>query len=802
MRLEALTIRNFRVLKQAQLSFSDQVMGIIGPNGAGKSSIVEAIAWALYGNKVARSGKDEIRSIYASAGEECRVDLGFELNREHYQLTRRLIGRQDRMEVTLSRNGRPESAGTTETERYVANLLGLDWRGFLTSFLARQQELNALADLAPVQRRQHLAGMLGIDRLDLALRRVKDERRLLQQAAITYEQQHQHWELVNQKLVELREHMRHVERQQDSLLGAQRTATETYEKIADQHREHEALKVTCSQLQARLDSVASTLELVEQQLEDLCSQEQRLSDASAEFEQLQDQTSKLADLKAELAGVEKANLELAQLRDLKQQAAEIDRQLAEMGETIVERQAEAEAVKRQLEEIPDDAANQFDRTKVQLEQARADWTETKADQRANQVAVATLSEQMTSIDQVGPDAICERCRRPFGDDLEEIREHLSSELEMLTKADSELDEALEGLRLEGDRFKSEVTRLENLIQIGREAQVRDQTLRREIETALVGQKRLTDQKTSLTDRMARLGSMEFDSERLKYLKEETERLEQIAVRVSELRGELGRLPEVQAGLSKARDQVTRLKTEATDLERQLADLGYDATAAAKVAAEFESLQKQFDEARQAALEGAKEVEIAQREITAREEELTRLTEAGLRLEECRIDQFYAEKLVSLFTDFRKYTISRIRPRLAEHSSQLISEMSDGRYSMVELDEDYNLQIMDSGQYFGVDRFSGGEKDLASLCLRLAISLALTESAGMERSFVILDEVFGSQDTSRRELIFQSLANLKERFPQIILVTHLEELKNQVEALIELIPQPGGWSEVRLNGETT
>ena len=109
MRLETLTIINFRVLKEAHLSFSDQVIGIIGPNGAGKSSIVEAISWALYGTKVARSGKDEIRSTYAAAGEECRVDLGFELNGEHYLLTRRLIGRQDRIEVTLSRNGRPLS---------------------------------------------------------------------------------------------------------------------------------------------------------------------------------------------------------------------------------------------------------------------------------------------------------------------------------------------------------------------------------------------------------------------------------------------------------------------------------------------------------------------------------------------------------------------------------------------------------------------------------------------------------------------------------------------------------------------
>ena len=129
----------------------------------------------------------------------------------------------------------------------------------------------------------------------------------------------------------------------------------------------------------------------------------------------------------------------------------------------------------------------------------------------------------------------------------------------------------------------------------------------------------------------------------------------------------------------------------------------------------------------------------------------------------------------------------------------MAEMTGGKYSLVELDEDYNLQVMDNGAFFGIDRFSGGEKDLASLCLRLAISLALTESAGLDRSFIILDEVFGSQDTGRRELIFEALANLKPRFPQMILITHLEELKHKVETIVEVAPQPGGWSEVRVNG---
>jgi len=126
-------------------------------------------------------------------------------------------------------------------------------------------------------------------------------------------------------------------------------------------------------------------------------------------------------------------------------------------------------------------------------------------------------------------------------------------------------------------------------------------------------------------------------------------------------------------------------------------------------------------------------------------------------------------------------------------------MTDGKYSLVELDDNYDLRVMDGGQFFGVERFSGGEKDLANLCLRLAISLALTDSAGLSRSFVILDEVFGSQDSERKDLIIKALGNLKNRFPQILLITHIEDIRDQVEELVEVRPTGRGYSEVRVDG---
>jgi len=293
----------------------------------------------------------------------------------------------------------------------------------------------------------------------------------------------------------------------------------------------------------------------------------------------------------------------------------------------------------------------------------------------------------------------------------------------------------------------------------------------------------------------------FDSKRLEEVSQEVAHLEIMHSQAEQLKGRLRELPATRLNIDKAEKQLASVRAEIEQLEKERQALGFDKAAFEKISAEFNNQQQQLQELKDDLLKTTSELKLLENEQKLKREELAHLESVAEELDEYRSKQYYAEKLTSLFADFRKYTISYIRPRLAHLSSQIMSDMSGGRYSLVELDADYNLQILDQGQYYGIERFSGGEKDLASLCLRLAISLALTESAGLDQSFIILDEVFGSQDSERRELIFQALAGLKERFPQMILITHLEELKQKVETLVEVIPTPGGWSEVRVDGKS-
>ena len=105
-------------------------------------------------------------------------------------------------------------------------------------------------------------------------------------------------------------------------------------------------------------------------------------------------------------------------------------------------------------------------------------------------------------------------------------------------------------------------------------------------------------------------------------------------------------------------------------------------------------------------------------------------------------------------------------------------MTDGRYNTLKIDDGYKAIIVDDGEEKPV--ISGGEDDIVNLALRLAVSQMIADRAGQSFSLLVLDEVFGSLDDTRRDNVVALLQNLKNRFEQIILITHVESIHDAVD----------------------
>src|SRR4029077_10607229 len=90
MQLLRLRLVNFRQHADTELEFGPGIKGIVGPNGSGKTTILEGIAWAIYGTQAVRGDKDSIRRLGAAGRAGVEVDLEFRLGAHEYRVKRGL----------------------------------------------------------------------------------------------------------------------------------------------------------------------------------------------------------------------------------------------------------------------------------------------------------------------------------------------------------------------------------------------------------------------------------------------------------------------------------------------------------------------------------------------------------------------------------------------------------------------------------------------------------------------------------------------------------------------------------------
>ncbi|MFA7067790.1 MAG: SMC family ATPase [Acidaminococcaceae bacterium] len=157
---------------------------------------------------------------------------------------------------------------------------------------------------------------------------------------------------------------------------------------------------------------------------------------------------------------------------------------------------------------------------------------------------------------------------------------------------------------------------------------------------------------------------------------------------------------------------------------------------------------------------------------------------------------------ALNLSFSAYVLQAILDDVLSAANLRLHKMSRGRYSLHRTDtildgrrkNGLNMEIMDSftGMARPVQTLSGGEMFLASLSLALGLSDVIQSYAGGVRlDTILVDEGFGSLDEEALDMAIRTLTELQKGGRLVGIISHVAELQERIPTRLEVTPGQQG-----------
>ena len=499
---------------------------------------------------------------------------------------------------------------------------------------------------------------------------------------------------------------------------------------------YEASLGTKEEIEQRLEAETSDLAAIRERHGEA---QKTLQKSESDFAAVREKMGKLEELRArflrERESTQSAAVRLEErgrrLRDVTSTISLAEEELAKVLKPLSASRSLDEAIAQAKRQV----ATERERLAAKLEEARAvelTWREAvskaAAERDIAKTQYTTLEKRVAKVGELEGGSDCPTCGQSLGESFEQVRKHFQGEQRTLAAKVRDLERAYKGIQAEP----------ESVAKIGAERIEIDQKLK-QAEAKL----------------------------------QELQLCVQLQAKIESLRKEL----EVVQGEIKLAEDHKRLATE------RMADLRFSEEDYNREKGAFDASQRLVEVARlqRVRLEG--EVNTKEALVERTRAEIQKFTERQIEVERLRRDVRLCDECDRMVTEFRKYVNSSIRPRMAELASEYLADLTDGRYTAVELAEDFTPTVVEDGEAKSV--ISGGEEDILNLCMRISLSHMLAERAGQHFSLLILDEVFGSLDEGRRSNVLALLEKLRNRFEQIVIITHLDDIKDGVQHLIQV-----------------
>jgi exonuclease SbcC len=848
---QKLVLTDFMCYRQAELNFAGiHVACLAGVNGAGKSALLDAVTWALWGKARARRDDELIRL----GEDEVSVELTFGLGEQAYRVLRqRKAGKRGNSLLDFqiqessspmrgTEGGKPwrsiAESTIRDTQAKIEHVLRLDYDTFVNSAFLRQGHADEFTVKTPAERKRVLGDILGLDRWAEYEERTKARLRTVESEVRVVELR---LEEIEAELARRPEY--------EAELGAAKKAVEelsaALEKAQAAYQQVETARTELRHAESQIAELGERVAQAERELTELAEERAEGEGRLAEYDAL---LSRAREIKAGYTAYQQAveqeralGAKLHQSVELNERRAALEAQLAEARYAV---ETEREVIARRIPELearlPDEAlVAEYEEAQAQLthlrqlsegrEAARDDLAHIAEEQAALQVRneslrveMDALKEKIAQLEQAG--AECPLCTQPL---TEEHRVQLLSQFqaEGRDKGDTfrENQATAKALAEQARALERQIDESGALLNELPALQRQEATLTERVEQGLQAKEDLESDRAELAALEKRLADRDYgheaqtemaqvlaQAEALGYDAAAYEAARQAVTDGQPFAEQKVRLDAAQAGKKDEQAALKRLEKTEKRLDKQIED----------DQARCRELEKTAEEL-QVRLKDAQAVEAELRRVRGEEAAARqRLGAAQQSLEACkslerqrddkrrRRDELAEEQ--SIYDELRMafgvkgvpaMIIEAAVPEIEVEANRLLARMTGGRMHVRfdtqretqagEVRETLEIRIADELGTREYSLYSGGEAFRVNFAIRIALSRLLARRAGAQLQTLVIDEGFGTQDAQGRERLVEAINAIQDDFVRVLVITHIDELKDAFPVRIEVTKTPDG-----------
>ena len=842
-----LTLQNFLCYRDDNhtLDLSGiRVACLCGNNGHGKSALLDSITWSLWG-KARGSGHADLIHYGRS---DMWVELEFLAADAHYRVTRRYrspSGSDLQLQLKGPAGFHPITGNSIrESQAKINSIIGMDYDTFINSAFLIQGRADEFTNKTPAERKEVLGKIIGLDRFNELQRRSRDRARERRERGNFLEGE---IEYKRQETAAKPEHQKDL----DDVLGSVRSLSEKLEqknmeaqKLRQEILSLERRTAEAEEIQRRIPQMEGEISQYEadarqrsiriQGYQDLIDRQSAIEEGFTRYQHSLEESERLNDARArfdELTGYAnllqqgiaqtKARLEeqrLSQKRRLESDLEPVVRKASALEEQLVQSAARIAALdgeekalsekKDKLQELSGAEATLRDNQQRLLSEGKEVRGKLDLLDSSHKDTRCPLCDTSLGLDG------CLRLEQSYKEAIKEKRSEYRENETVLSKVEAErsrLERQLQSdestLRRSQREAQRHITIVERQLEDSRRAREEAAKVRQELkqlESTIRNNQFAVVEQAELKTRKAALESLDYSPDRHTELSRRLQELQKYQLLNQQLSEARRSLPQEQEGLAQVRQAVQERGERLSQMGESLSTMDSDQVRLAEVSqqlsrlsADIAGLESRHNNllARRGQLQGSlQRIEELEGQVDRQTRELRRLREEQAIYEELRV-AFGSEGVQALLID-------TILPQIEAEANGLLARMTEGRMHLKlesqrplqsrkgQFAETLEIRVGDELGHRSYEMFSGGEAFRINLALRIALSKVLANRSGAPLPTLFIDEGFGTQDSAGREQIFDVLSTLEQDFRCIIVITHLEELKDYFPVRIEVQKRDG------------